>query len=118
MAAGQQARAAFQKMFQRMSEQARQSGAGGGPGGSGGGMPPNLGGILGGGAGIALLIGGGLAINSSLFNGEYMHPFVVFEVSHLANLSPEQSMEVIVRSNILAWQVSKQRSSMKELISW
>jgi hypothetical protein len=70
MASGQQARAAFQKVFQRISEQARQSGVGGpgggAPGGSGG---PNINGLLGGGAGIALLIGGGIAINSSLFNG-------------------------------------------------
>lgn len=74
MASGQQARAAFQKVFQRLSEQARQSGVGGpggsgSPGGSGG---PNLSGMLGGGAGIALLIGGGLAVNASLFNGECM----------------------------------------------
>jgi hypothetical protein len=70
MASGQQARAAFQKVFQRLSEQARQNGVGGGgPSGSGGQGGPNLGGMLGGGAGIALLIGGGLAINSSLFNG-------------------------------------------------
>jgi hypothetical protein len=74
MAAGQQARAAFQKAFQRISEQARQSGAGGpgGSGGAGGSGGPNLGGLLGGGAGLALLIGGGIAINSSLFNGVYI----------------------------------------------
>lgn len=71
MAAGQQARAAFQKVFQRISEQARQSASGGGPGGSGGptGKGPNMNGLLGGGAGLFLLIGGGIAINSSLFNG-------------------------------------------------
>ncbi|UZJ56849.1 hypothetical protein CBS101457_006169 [Exobasidium rhododendri] len=74
MASGQQARAAFQKAFSRLSEQARQSGVGGGgPSGSGGQGGPNLGGILGGGAGIALLIGGGLAINSSLFNVDGGH---------------------------------------------
>lgn len=70
--ASPQARQAFQKAFQQIRDQARRSGmpgGNGGPGGSGGGGGPNFGRIFGGGAGIFLLVGGGLALNSSLFNG-------------------------------------------------
>lgn len=69
----QQGRQALQRLAQRFQEQAR-SGFGGGAGGGGpspgGGGRPGAAGILGGGAGLFLLIGGGVAINSSLFNGE------------------------------------------------
>lgn len=72
MASQQQARAAFQRMFNQLRDQARRNTTGGGGGGMGGGGP-NMGGVLGGGAGLALLIGGGLALNSSLFNVDGGH---------------------------------------------
>ena len=68
MASGQQARAAFEQVFRQFRDQARKSGMGGNGGGGGQGGGPNLGGLLGCGAGLALLIGGGLAINSSLID--------------------------------------------------
>ncbi|MCO5614104.1 hypothetical protein L7F22_068385 [Adiantum nelumboides] len=76
--ASPQARAAFQKAFQRLSEQARRSGFNAGSGGNGGGGGggrggPSMGSILGGGAGLFLLVGGGLAINASLFNVDGGH---------------------------------------------
>lgn len=48
--------------------QKRASGFSGGRGGAGGGVPPK--GALLGGGGIAMLVAGGLLVQSSLFNGE------------------------------------------------
>lgn len=57
----QQGRDAFAKLAAQLQRQARAGTGGGGPGR----------GLLGGGAGLLLLVGGGIALNSSLFNGMY-----------------------------------------------
>ncbi|KDN45346.1 hypothetical protein RSAG8_04933, partial [Rhizoctonia solani AG-8 WAC10335] len=58
----QQGRDAFTRFAAQLQRQARAgSGGGGGPGR----------GLLGGGAGLLLLVGGGIALNASLFNGKY-----------------------------------------------
>lgn len=71
VAMNSQGRQTLQRLAQRFQEQARQQGfnSGGGAGGSPGGGRPGAG-LLGGGAGLFLLVAGGLAVNSSLFNGE------------------------------------------------
>ncbi|PWN32874.1 uncharacterized protein FA14DRAFT_162117 [Meira miltonrushii] len=90
----QAARAALEKVFQSFKDQARrgarQAGNGGGGGGSSGGAgpnPPNLRGLLGGGAGLFLLVGGGFAINSSLFNVDGGHRAIKY--SRLVGVKPE-----------------------------
>lgn len=130
--ASPQARAAFQKAFNRLSEQARKSGfnagsggnGGGGGGGGRGGGGPSMGSILGGGAGLFLLVGGGIAINSSLFNGEQQTIYTDnkrrFEKSKAndQSLCLVQLMVVIGRSSTLASEVLSTKSLMKERTSW
>ena len=59
-----------QKFARQRASQFASGGGGGGPRPSGGGnRPPNLGAVLGGTGGLALLAAGGLAVNASLFNG-------------------------------------------------
>lgn len=50
------------------ARQAAQSGGNGGAGGGGRGKPPNVGALLGGSGAMLALIGGGLALNASLYN--------------------------------------------------
>ncbi|EUC63401.1 prohibitin [Rhizoctonia solani AG-3 Rhs1AP] len=62
----QQGRDAFAKFAAQLQRQARTGGGGGGGPGRG---------LLGGGAGLLLLVGGGIALNASLFNGKYRENF-------------------------------------------
>lgn len=64
-----------------------QQAAGGGRGGSSGGRPPNLNGILGGTAGMLLLIGGSIAVSQSLFNVDGGHRAVKY--SRLTGVKPD-----------------------------
>ncbi|CEH16968.1 prohibitin-like protein [Ceraceosorus bombacis] len=89
--AQQQARQALRRLSQQFQEQARQGyqrGGGSSSGGSGGGGPGNgLRNALGGGAGLFLLIGGGLAINASLFNVDGGHRAIKY--SRLYGVKPD-----------------------------
>lgn len=64
-------REAFQRFAQQLTQQSRARGGGGGGGGPSGGQ------VWGGGLGLFTIIGGGLLLNSSLFNGSPLAPLCV-----------------------------------------
>lgn len=55
------------RMLTRARQAANQGGSGGGRGGAGG-RPPNFGAFLGGSGAVFALVGGGLLLNSALYN--------------------------------------------------
>ncbi|CAO1627332.1 unnamed protein product [Parajaminaea phylloscopi] len=87
------AREAWQRAFNQARRQmeaqlrAQQSAGGGGGPSAGGGKPPNVNGILGGTAGLLLLVGGGVAVSQALFNVDGGHRAVKY--SRLTGVKPE-----------------------------
>ncbi|KAK4693544.1 hypothetical protein P7C70_g8904, partial [Phenoliferia sp. Uapishka_3] len=119
-------RPTFGQLAGRLLQQQRtRAGFGGGSpaGGAGGaGGAPNLGSVFGGSAGIFLLIAGGYAVNSALFNGK-LKWMVGLERGRDGKSADSfwigvQLMEDIVRSSTRGFMVFQRKFTQRELIFW